>query len=180
MDVQGSILNVRLAPASASPLLILNRVLAVVVLGVIILVFYAVMSIRPGIAKELQRQIEGAGSLSVVPQMLVEESIPVLEVYLDKVSARNPFIARVVPEPGKDPVRPEKAGAPKDLKLMAVSVDAGSPEESMAIIKSKGDSKTYFVKLGQTVGDTEYMLVKVLDEPSRVILKLGKLEFELK
>lgn len=168
--------NVRSSPSRASPLLLLNRSLAVLVLGLIVGVFFAVMSIKPGIAKELERQIDGAGSLSVTPQMIVEESIPVLDFYLDKVATRNPFIARVPPPlPGE---KVEKAGAPKDLKLMAVSVDAASPADSMAIIKSKTDSKTYFVKLGQTVGDTNYQLEKVLED--RIVLKMGKQEFELK
>lgn len=174
----GQTLKYRPAKGAVSPLLLLNRGLAVLVLGLIVGVFFAVMSIKPGIAKELERQIDGAGSLSVTPQMIVEESIPVLDFYLDKITTRNPFIARVQPGPDGVPVKVEKAGAPKDLKLMAVSVDAASPADSMAIIKSKTDSKTYFVKLGQTVGDTNYQLEKVMDD--RIVLKMGKQEFELK
>ena len=48
----------------------------------------------------------------------------------------------------------------------------------MAIIRGKADSKTYFVKLGQTVGDTDYVLDRVL--PDRIILKQRKQEYELK
>ncbi len=162
---------------SLSPLLLLNRALALVVLGLIVVTFYAVMSIKPGIAKEVERQIEGAGSLSLGPQTIVEESVPALEFYLDKVSARNPFVAKVVTGPS-GPVASEKAGAPKDLKLIAVSVDGASPADSMAIIKNKTDSKTYFVKLGQTVGDTDYVLDKVLAD--RIVLKNRKQEYELK
>jgi hypothetical protein len=148
-----------------------------VVLGLVVVIFYAVMSIKPGIAKEVERQIEGAGSLSLTPQMIVEESVPALEFYLDKVSARNPFVAKVVTGPS-GAVASEKAGAPKDLKLIAVSLDAAAPADSMAIIKSKTDSKTYFVKLGQTVGDTDYVLDKVLAD--RIVLKQRKQEYELK
>jgi len=162
---------------SLSPLLILNRALAVVVLGLIVVIFYAVMSIKPGIAKELERQIEGAGSLSVTLQTIVEETVPSLDFYLDKVSARNPFVAKGVAGPSGS-VAAEKAGAPKDLKLMAVSVDGASPADSMAIIKNKTDSKTYFVKLGQTVGDTDFVLDKVLAD--RIVLKQRKQEYELK
>ena len=163
---------------AGSRLTFLNRVLAAVVLALLAIVVYSIASIRPGIGKALDRQISGAGSLSLAPQVVIEEKVPRLEMYLEKISVRDILAEFVVPKPGEVVAKPEIAGAPKDLKLVAVSVDSASAEDSMAIIKSKADSKTYFVKAGQTVGDTEYVLEKVLAD--RVVLKLKKQQYELK
>jgi hypothetical protein len=176
-EVYGLKSKVSFFSAPLSSLTILNRVMTVLVVGLIAVVFYGIMSIRPGIAQELNRQIEGAGSLAVMPQAIVEEGVPALEAYLEKVGSRNLFIAKVI-SPNGDPVVVEKAGAPKDLSLVAVSMDTSSPADSMAIIKNKTDSKTYFVKLGQTVGSTDYVLDRVLAD--RIVLKQKKMEFELK
>ena len=158
-------------------LLLLNRILAVVVLFLVGCVFYSVASIRPEIAKALEMQIRGAGSVSVAPAVVSNDGVIPVESYLEKVSARNIFVPRVIEKDGSV-VKVEPAGAPKDLKLVGVSVDADVPAESMAIIRGKADSKTYFVKLGQTVGDTDYVLDRVL--PDRIILKQRKQEYELK
>ena len=163
--------------APISFLTMLNRVMTVLIVGLIAVVFYGIMSIRPGIAQELSRQIEGAGSLAVVPQTIVEEEVPALDVYLEKVGSRSLFAAKGIARSGGSVVM-EKAGAPKDFSLVAVSLDSSSPTDSMAIIKNKTDSKTYFVKLGQTVGSTDYVLERVLTD--RIVLKQNKMEFELK
>ncbi|MEI6788943.1 MAG: hypothetical protein WCL49_10755 [bacterium] len=176
-EVYGLKSKVSLFSVSMSPLAILNRVMTVLVIGLIAVVFYSIMSIRPGIAQDLSRQIEGAGSLAVVPQTIVAEEIPALDIYLEKVGSRSLFASKMIPKPG-DTVVIEKAGALKDLSLVAVSMDSASPADSMAIIKNKTDSKTYFVKLGQTVGSTDYVLDRVLAD--RIVLKQKKLEFELK
>ena len=161
-----------------SGMTLVNRVLAVVVLALLVLVVYSVASSRSVIGKALDRQVSGAGSLSVPPQVVLEDQIPKLELYLEKISARDLLAEYVVKKPGDVAVRPEAEGAPKDLKLVAVSVDSASDGESMAIIKSKADSKTYFVKQGQTVGGTDYVLEKVLAD--RIVLKLRKQQYELK
>jgi hypothetical protein len=177
-EVYGLKSKASLFSVSLSPLAILNRAMTVLVIGLIAVVFYGIMSIRPGIAQDLNRQIEGAGSLAVVTQAIVEEEIPALELYLEKVGARSLFTSKLIPAKGESAVAAEKAGAPKDLSLVAVSLDSSSPEDSMAIIKNKTDSKTYFVKLGQTVGGTDFVLERVLAD--RIVLKQKKLEFELK
>jgi type II secretory pathway component PulC len=64
------------------------------------------------------------------------------------------------------------------LKLVGISMDTAVPEESLAIIRNKVDSKTYFVKVGESVGDTGIILARVLAD--RVILKSQKQELELK
>jgi hypothetical protein len=176
-EVYGLKSKVSLFSVSMSPLAILNRVMTVLVIGLIAVVFYSIMSIRPGIAQDLSRQIEGAGSLAVAPQTIVAEEIPALDIYLEKVGSRSLFASKMIPKQG-DPVAIEKAGAPKDFSLVAVSMDSASPADSMAIIKNKSDSKTYFVKLGQTVGSTDYVLDRVLAD--RIVLKQKKMEFELK
>lgn len=61
------------------------------------------------------------------------------------------------------------------FKLVALSIDRGSPAESMAIIADQ--SRTYFVKSGQPLGETGYTLEKVFDD--RVILKSRKGEVNL-
>ncbi len=161
-----------------SGLTLTNRVLAVVVLALLVLVVYSVASSRSVVGKALDRQVSGAGSLSVSSHVVLEDPIPRLELYLEKISARDLLAEYVVKKPGEVAGAPEITGAPKDLKLVAVSVDSASDGESMAIIKSKADSKTYFVKQGQTVGGTDYVLEKVLAD--RIVLKLRKQQYELK
>ena len=164
-------------PSRSIRLVYLNRVLAVVVLVLAAVVFYSVGSTRRGIAGDLERQVNGAGSMSEPPVIVSEDKVG-LETYLEKVSSRNIFVPKLAAKTGPEagPVLP--TGILKDLKLVAVSLDSSSSADSMAIIKNKTDAKTYFVKLGQTVGGTDYVLDKVLSD--RVVLKQRKQEFELK
>ena len=163
--------------SSGSRLVLINRALGGLVLALVVLVFYRVGAIQPEISKSIDKQISGAGSMSVAPLVITEQAAPQLETYLDKVGARNIFQAKVTTKEGV-PVTVEATGAPKDLKLVAISMDSASEDESVAIIKNKADSKTYFVKLGQTVGSTEYVLSKI--HADRVVLKQRKQEYELK
>jgi hypothetical protein len=158
---------------------ITNRVLAVVVMLLIVVVFYSVAGTQRGIKDELQRQMSGAGEMSVRPLVISDEPVPPVDVFVDKVNTRNFFSPKVVEkgrEAGSEAAVP--AGLTKDFKLVAVSLDSATPSESMAIIKNKADSKTYFVKLGESVGDTGLVLSKVLAD--RIVLKQRKQEFELK
>lgn len=158
--------------------MLLNRVLAAVVLLLVALMFYQIGAIRPGIAVALERQVTGAGSRPIHPLVVAQEPLPAVDAYLDKIAARNIFTARsqAKPEPGSP--RPEATGAPKDLKLVAVSLDASSPAESMAIIRNKAEAKTYFVKPGQSVGSSDYVLDRVYGD--HAVVKLRSQEFELK
>ena len=142
----------------------------------IALVALRIGAIRPGIAEALEKQVSGAGNRPLKPLVISEETVPALDAYLDKVSVRNLFIPKVAAKEGG--ATPEPVGSPKDLKLVAISIDSSVVSESIAIIKNKGDSKTYFVKSGQTIGSTEYVLDKVFSD--HVIIKLRKQEFELK
>jgi len=155
---------------------LLNRALGVVVIMMIALVAFRISSIRAGISETIEKQVSGAGNRPIQSLVVSEEAVPALDAYLDKVSSRNIFAPKVTIREGEP--KPEPAGSPKDLKLVAVSMDSTSVEESMAIIKNKGDSKTYFVKSGQTIGSTEYVLDKVFSD--HVVIKLRKQEFELK
>ena len=162
-----------------SGMTITNRVLAVVVMLLIVVVFYSVAGTQRGIKDELQRQMSGAGEMSVPPLFISDEPVPGVDVFVEKVSARNFFVPRALEknrEAGSDAAAP--VGLTKDFKLVAVSMDATTPSESMAIIKGKVDSKTYFVKMGESVGDTGFILARVLAD--RVVLKQRKQEFELK
>jgi hypothetical protein len=156
---------------------LINRVLALVVLVLLICVVYSVASIRADVAKEVSAQVANAGSLTLAPPVMTSESAPALDFFLEKVSKRNLFlpIGSPVPTNGIGPVVVGKAG---DLKLVGISMDDAAPEESLAIIRNKVDSKTYFVKAGEGVGDTGLTLARVLSD--RVILKSHKQEVELK
>jgi hypothetical protein len=122
--------------------------------------------------------MNGAGEMSVTPIAISDEPVPAAEFFQEKVSSRNFFAPRTV-EKGKTGTDvPETLGLTKDLKLVAVSMDATTASDSMAIIKTKADSKTYFVKIGENVGDTGFVLTKVLAD--RIVLKQRKQEFELK
>ena len=154
----------------------LNRALGLVVIMLIALVAFRIGSIRAGISEAIEKQVSGAGNRPIQSLVVSEEAVPALDAYLDKVSSFNIFMPKVAVREGAGKVEP--TGAPKDLKLVAVSMDSTSVEESMAIIKNTGDSKTYFVKSGQTIGSTEYVLDKVFSD--HVVIKLRKQEFELK
>lgn len=184
----GNARPVQAAPPVAQPLMfpsirvsgvtVTNRVLAGVVLALIVLVFYSVSGTQHSINDEIKRQLSGAGEMSVPPRAVSGESVPAMDVFVDKASTRNFFAAKVT-EKGKDgAVTPVTVGLSKDFKLVAVSMDATTASDSMAIIKNKADSKTYFVKIGESVGDTGFVLSKVLAD--RIVLKQRKQEFELK
>jgi type II secretory pathway component PulC len=163
--------------ASIPLLVMVNRALAVVVLVLVVFVFYSVASIRPGIAEDLRRQVEGAGSVSVSVATLVSEAVPEVGTYLGRLGSRNLFVPRSAAG-GATNVVTEAAVPGKDLMLLGVSVEPSAEAESMAIIKNKADQKTFFVKPGEPVGDTGLTLEKVLAD--RVILKRQKQAFELK
>lgn len=159
-------------------MLLLNRVLAVVVLVLLVVVVYSLVSIRTGVADELAKQIAGAGEMPLMPLVSTNEVIPPLDYYLGAVDKRGDlFGSRPTQTQGgtnSPAVLPEKS----DLMLMGVSLDAAMPTESMAIIKHKPSSKTYFVKMGEGVGDTGFILQHVLAD--HVVLKSKKQELELK
>ena len=176
-DKSGAAAFVSLSSSRGIPLVLLNRTLGAVVLLLIALVGYSIGDIRPGIAKDLERQISGAGNLPIRAMRVSEEAVLPVDSYLDKANSRNIFAPKLsTKDGGSAPV--EAVGSPKDLKLVAVSMDSASASDSTAIIKNKTDSKTYFVKPGQTIGSTEYVLDKVFGD--HVVIKLRRQEFELK
>jgi hypothetical protein len=178
------------APASRPPfrpisgsriggLALVNRSLAVVVLVLVILVVYSIASIRSEVAAEVQRQKNGAGEMPMGTFVATNEPLPTLESFLDKASRRDLFaLAGAGGGPAPTNAVPVKVEKSADLKLMGVSLDSAEPGESIAIIKNKPDSKTFFVKVGQAVGETGYTLQRVM--PDRVVLKSKKQELELK
>lgn len=166
-------------PMRGSPMTMMNRGLAAVAALLVLAVFYSVAGTQRGINEEVRRQLSSAGEMSVVPVAIVEEPVSTAEALVDRVSGRNYFSPIVTEKTSAGGgAATAVVGALKDLKLVAVSVDAATPSDSMGIIKNKADSKTYFVKIGETVGDTGMTLLKVLGD--RLILKQGKQEFELK
>lgn len=163
-------------PGSLNGLVLFNRVLAGVVLVLLGVVVYSVASIRADVAAEGDRLKAGAGTHHVAVVALVKEELPSVDVFLDKVSQRNVFLS-VEAKTATSTVA-ALTGKVADLKLLGVSIDSAVDQESMAIIRNKAESRTYFVKKGQLVGDTGYTLERVLSD--RAVLKQGKQEIELK
>lgn len=158
-------------------LLLLNKILAGIVLVLAAFLFYRIGAIRPEINLSIERLITTAGTLPVRPTAAVQEKTVSADALLEKANARNAFVPRTQSKtPGAPHVEPN--GSPKDFKLMAVSIDAAAEAESVAIIRNKTDSKTYYVKPGQTIGSTEYVLDRVYGD--HVVVKLRKQEFDLK
>jgi type II secretory pathway component PulC len=157
---------------------ITNRVLAAVAMLILVAVFYSVAGAQRGIAEDVQKQIAGVGEMAVSPVTLPDVSVPAVDGLLEIVGRRNFFVPKLAEKDNSGAVVPVTAALTKDLKLVAISMDAAMASESMAIIKSKADSKTYFVKIGENVGDTEFVLTKVMAD--RIVLRQRKQEFELK
>lgn len=159
-----------------SGLVLFNRVLAGVVLVLLVVVVYSVASIRADVDSEGSRLESGAGTLPIVTATIFKESLPSVDALLEKMAVRNVF------QP-KEAAAATATGAAlqgkvADLKLLGVSLDSAADAESMAIIRNKAESRTYFVKKGQLVGDTGYTLERVLSD--HAVLKKGKQEIELK
>jgi type II secretory pathway component PulC len=160
----------------SSGLVLFNRVLAGVVLVLLVAVVYSIASIKTDVTSAGGQLESGVIAQPVVAAMIINEPLPSVDVYLEKLKDRNVFLPN-------DAVVTTSAvavltGKVADLKLLGVSIDSAADEESMAIIKNKAESRTYFVKKGQMVGDTGYSLERVLSD--RAILKKGKQEIELK
>ena len=156
----------------------LNRVLGVVVIVLIAIVFYSVGGIQMAIDDSLERQVSGAGRVPMSALAVPEGDVQSLDAYLDKVGARNIFMLKTAASKDAGGGKSEPVSGIKELKLTAVSIDSSSPGESTAIIRNKTDSKTYFVKPGQSVGSTEYVLEQVFGD--HVVLKSRKQEIELR
>jgi type II secretory pathway component PulC len=163
-------------PGSLNGLVLFNRVLAGVVLVLLGVVVYSVASIRADVAAEGDRLKAGAGAQHVVAVAILKEGLPSVDVFLDKVSQRNVFLS--VDAKSATSTVAVLTGKVADLKLLGVSIDSSVDQESMAIIRNKAESRTYFIKKGQLVGDTGYTLERVLAD--RAVLKQGKQEIELK
>lgn len=163
-------------PGQLSGLVLFNRVLAGVVLVLLVVVVYSVASIRADVDSEGVRLESGAGALPIVTATIFKESLPSVDTFLEKVAVRDVF------QPKEAAAATATAsvlqGKVADLKLLGVSMDSAAAEESMAIIRNKAESRTYFVKKGQLVGDTGYTLERVLSD--HAVLKKGKQEIELK
>ena len=165
-------------PLRAMGLVHLNRALSVVVVLLIACVVYSIGSIRPENDDALERQVTNAGRVPIPVLAVPEDTESPLETYLEKVSTRNIFMLKVASGAPGGARTDTTASGIKDLKLMAVSIDSATPDESTAIIRNKVESKTYFVKPGQAVGTSEYVVDKVLGD--RVVLKFRKQELELR
>lgn len=169
--------TVRVSPRAGGlqGLVLTNRVLAAVVLVLLAGVVYSIASIRSDVLQRVSGLKEGAGVQPAGVAVVSQESPPPVEVFLDRVAVRDVFQSSA--EATTSTVTAAQ-GQVADLKLVGVSIDSASESESMAIIRNKADSKTYFVKTGEAVGETGYTLGRVLVD--RAILKIRKQEIELR
>ncbi len=152
-----------------------NRVLAVVVLVLLVGVVYSIASIQSDVGGRVRALKEGSGVQPVAVAVVARETPLPVETFLDRVSVRDVFLPSMETTTTGVAVVQGKAA---DLKLVGVSLDTSKAEDSMAIIRNKAESKTYFVKQGQAVGETGYTLERVLSD--RAILKMRKQEIELR
>lgn len=168
---------VRVSPRSGGlqGLVLTNRVLAVVVLVLLVGVVYSIAAIRSDVVKRVSELRDGAGVQPAGVAIVSQEAPPPVDVFLDKVAARDVFQSSAEATTSTVTVA---QGQVADLKLVGVSIDSASEDESMAIIRNKADSKTFFVKVGEAVGETGYTLGRVLAD--RAILKIRKQEIELR
>jgi hypothetical protein len=154
---------------------ILNRSLALVVLVLLVVVVYSVASIQSDIDKAMSRQVNQAGTLPVQAVGLEMVTPMPLEECLRKVSGRDIFRLADVAGAG---AASNAAPAAAEFKLVGVSVDGRDPKASMAIVRSKTPPQTFFVKVGDAVGNTGFTLDRVLAD--RAILKKQKQEIEVR
>ena len=101
------------------------------------------------------------------------EPLAPLEKYLNR---RNPFAEISGQTDGGTNVTIKPANT--DFRLMAVSFDSKSQAGSMAILAGKEGKQTYYVKCGQTIGDTGVTLKQV--SADHVILESTKGEWEIR
>jgi hypothetical protein len=153
---------------------ILNRVLALVVLVLLVIVVYSVASVRSDIDKAMVRQLNQAGSVPVHPVGIEAVIPPPVDVYLGKVSGRDLFRLAEVEKGALSNAPPAEA----EFRLVGVSLDARDAKGSMAILRSKSSSQTFFVKVGEALGSTGFTLDRVLAD--RAILKKQKQEIEVR
>jgi hypothetical protein len=163
--------------ASAGALMrwpIINRALSLVVLVLLVIVVYSVASVRSDIDKAMVRQLNQAGSVPVHPVGIEAVIPPPVDVYLGKVSGRDLFRLAEVEKGALSNAPPAEA----EFRLVGVSLDARDAKGSMAILRSKSSSQTFFVKVGEALGSTGFTLDRVLAD--RAILKKQKQEIEVR
>ena len=155
-----------------------NRLLTVVVLVLLGLVAYSIAAIRTDTQKRLVGPAPGEGTPETLVPRAQPAPLPPLDEYLKQTADRNIFLPAGQQPASTNQVASEISKVTAGWKLMGVSVDATAAEDSMAIIRDKSNAKTYFLKRGQTVGDTGITLDRILGD--RVILKHDKQELELR
>ena len=148
----------------------------VVVLVLLLFVLYSIASVKPDVARAAAAQAAEIGSAPAAAPLVNRGPYPPVTNFIDRVAGRNIFLPGGVSPVGTN--APPKAGGELGLKLVGVSIDSVSAQDSMAIIKSKTGSQTYFVKQGQTVGETGATLDRIF--PDHVIVKYQRQELELR
>ncbi len=163
----------RLVAAAAERLSIVkvNRVLAAVILILLALTVYQVGFARPAVLLDVAIAPAVEPSPGGAPPAV---SIPPLDEY---ASLRNPFAPRGA-KPSTSTNTPIHVASATDFKLIGVSWDPASPDESEAILRSESRRQTYFVRQGQSIADADVSVIKV--ERERVLLRQSGKEIEVK
>lgn len=152
-----------------------NRILfAAVVVGILV-VAYDLWADRPA------ERMSFAGEAALVEKFPQPESLPPLDTLMQKIGDRNLFTLppKLADNKTDKPDKFTKVEKPTaNFKLMGVSLDSKQPEESMAIIREQTSGNTYFLKTGQRLADSDFMLGPIRAES--VILKTQRGELELR
>lgn len=152
-----------------------NRYLFLIVLVLMGVVIYDLLLARTGGATA-----EPVGGIVNKTPLAAWKVIPLnpVNVYTEQFAKRDIWKQPGEEKPGEGKKDADKKAVPQSsFKLVALSIDRGAPAESMAIISDQASAKTYFVKGGQPLGETGYVLEKLFDD--RVILKSRKGELNL-
>lgn len=159
-------------------LILTNRVLlGIVCLALIFVVIDFVMA----------RVVSPAGPAESGAVVLTASDMPKpmllepLDNFNRKIGSRNVFFATApAASTGNKTGTPTPAVAEniKNFKLMGVSIDPTTVEESMVILSDAKSGKTYFVKVGQRIGETDMSVAKVYAD--HVTIKNQKEEMELR
>jgi hypothetical protein len=158
---------------------VLNRCLGVVALVLLGFVAYSIASVRSDLEDAaVPPRVDGGGGAARRATRGAEGMAP-LAALLAKVATRDIFTpGGTTPEGGTNVTVVSFAAAVSNWKLMGISMDSESPAESMAIIRDKAASKTYFLKRGQAIGETGIALERI--QADRVALRKDKEELELR
>ena len=146
------------------------RFLGVIILVLLLLVVYDALSVKP----ELAAAVPGIGEQAspTVTESAVP-TLPPLDQYLGKRNPFQPLASSVIVQEGTN--RPAEI---KDYNLLGVSWDPANAGGSEALVRDLKKKVTYFLKEGQPVGETDFVVGKI--QRDKVVLKQKGKEWDLR